>query len=76
MLIIKLQSKHLTEVFTRCYCFQLPGVSGRAATLVHVQLMPSEIPSQPSEVETKGMLTDLNVAPRVKEAVVILTSHV
>lgn len=63
MLIIKFQSKHLTERQpSRCCCFQLLGVSGRAATLVHVQLMLSEIPSQPSELETKGTLTDLNVA--------------
>lgn len=59
MLIIKLQSKQLTEGQpSPCYCFQLPGVSGRAAMLVPVQLMPSEIPSQPSELETKGTLTD------------------
>ena len=64
MLIIKLQSKHLTEGQpSRCYCFQLPGVSGRAAMWVHLQLMPSEIPRQPAELETKGTLTDLNVAP-------------
>lgn len=64
MLIIKLQSKHLTEGQpSQCYCFQLPGVSGRAAMLLHVQLMPSEIPSQPCQLETKGTLTDLNVAP-------------
>lgn len=63
MLIIKLQSKHWTEgQLSQCYCFQLLGVSDKAATLVHIQLMLLEIPSQPSALETRGMLTDLHVA--------------
>lgn len=38
--------------------------------LVHIQLVPSEIPSQPLELDTKGMLTGLNVVPWVNGAVI------
>lgn len=43
--------------------------------LVHVQLVPSEIPSQPSELDTKGTLTGLKVAHWVNGAVIIPVSH-
>lgn len=40
--------------------------------LVHVQLMPSEMPSQPSEPETKGTLIDLNVCPEWRKLLLFL----
>lgn len=49
-----LRDSLLHAVVSSCLEFQ-------SSYLVHVQLMPSEMPSQPSELETKGTLNDLNV---------------